>query len=379
MTNVAMVLLFATIILTSCSGEFNNPHAAQASSLIGSMNESQGHGWAQVEVEAHASDASGNPISAEAHVRYETVKEVEVENEEELGLPVVITPTADGNFTTNNGNVITRTENHSASGVTLNVAGGFAKEGTLGERTDEGEQIRQVVYAKISDEAFATATLPEKFTKEWRDEKISIVEYHRIWKKAAPVEPQYRLRWEIVEIDGNDVYCGVVAEKSVNGGQTWEKKDELDYFMAMSCGNLKPEVNGSKLVTSYDFTTSESKAQLEPMAPRKGEGIAKGIDVLNTIAEDNIWSNTFEAPMDASNNTSLVIGGAQAVRVYEPVWHNPETGEVVKLDTPFTGEVVTTVNKVDEATGLYTITREVRFNGQFVNSETGTAQLQLAQ
>jgi hypothetical protein len=378
--NTMMAMLFMVLTFCSCSKEVANHHPAQASNLLGSIEETNGLGWAEIDVEANATDANNENLSAAASVRYEGEKEVMVENEEELGLPV--TATGDGTtFKTNDNNVITRTENHSASkGVTLNVAGGEWKGGTLGERFERNDSIYQEVLANLSDEAFATTSaLPESKIKEWRDSKTSTIRYYRVYvRPAAPVEPEYRLRWEIVEIDGNDVYCGVVAEKSIDG-QTWEKIDEIDYFMAMSCGNLKPQVNGAKIVTSFDFTTSESKAQLEPMAPRKGEGIAKGFDVLNTIAEDNIWSNTFNAPMDADNKTALTIGGAQAVRVYEPVWHNPETGEVVKLDTPFTAEVVTTVNKVDEATGLYTITREVRFNGQFVNSETGTAQLQLAQ
>ena len=376
--NATMAMLFVAF-LTACSSEDLNHHPTSASKLMGSMNEANGLGWATVDVEANATDINGEAIYAEASVRYECAKEVFVESEEELGLPV--TATGDGTtFTINDGNIITRTESHSASnGVTLNVAGGEWKGGTLGERIENGDTIRQEVLSNLSDAAFATANnLPESFAKEWRDSKTSVVKYYRVYvKPAAPVyEAQYRLRVEFIENDGNCSYWKAFGEKSTDGGVNWTIVERVDEFCALTCGNLKPQINGAKLVTSYAFTANEEVKPLETMQPRKNEGTGRTMEIHNTVANDNIWGDTFGAPADANGNTELLISGAQALRIYEPVWHNPETGEEIRLATPFTGEVVTTANKVDES-GILTITREVRLNGQMVNSETATVQLEL--
>jgi hypothetical protein len=326
-----------------------------------------------LDVEAHASDASGNPISAEAHVRYETVKEVEVENEEELGLPVVITPTADGNFTTNNGNVITRTENHSASGVTLNVAGGFAKEGTLGERTDEGGQIRQVVYAKISDEAFATATLPEKFTKEWRDEKVSVVEYHRIWKKAAPVEVNYR---KTLTLDFDDtkgsIYADMLLEK-VQGETILEKAAHYDVMAAW--GEYKPQVS-SISVTGTSFRNEDIPGVNAYSTEKDGDvtGLGDGGKYSRKCIRHTTetFSDVFTSTPDADGNTDRPVRCNLDVWVYSYTCTlsdgHPETFEVEF-------SISSVKNEVDPNTNTYERIIEVKVNGEVVDTMNGKVSL----
>lgn len=350
-----------------------NNHPAQASSLMGSMNKAQGHGYATIDVEAHATDASSNPISAEAHVKYQTV-DVEVENEEELGLPIILTANPDGSFTTNNGNVITREESHSANGVTMNVAGGFPQEGSLGERTDEGDQIRQIVFAKISDEAFATASLPEKFDKDWRDSTISVVEFHRIWKKKAdPVEINYR---KTLTLDFDDtkgsIYADMLLEK-VQGETILEKAAHYDVMAAW--GEYKPQVS-SISVTGTSFRNEDIPGVNAYSTEKDGDvtGLGDGGKYSRKCIRHTTetFSDVFTSTPDANGNTDRPVRCNLDVWVYSYTCTlsdgHPETFEVEF-------SISSVKNEVDPSTNTYERVIEVKVNGQVVDTMSGKVSL----
>jgi len=372
--NVVMAMFF-TAIFSSCSSESINFHATSASNLLGSIEENDGLGWAEIDVEASATDINGNSISATANVRYECAPEVPVANEEELGLPVVLTLNADGTIATGDGNKITRSESHNTSkGVTLNVAGpDLSKGGHLGERIESGNTIRQEVIASPSDEAFATATnLPESFTKEWRGEKVSTVKYYRVYTKAAAPEPIYRLRGEYVETVKGYSYYNVFAEKSLDNGNTWSVMDEYLDFIAERHGTWRPNVS-TQLVNSYEFITEDTTKEHEVEAPQPERGNSKRWTVKNLSKIEYFWKAIFNAPADAEGNTTRDIAGTQVQWINGLVWSNPETGEDMPIN--FTGGIKTTTNKVDETTGIYTRIVEVSCNGEVVESQPGTVTL----
>ena len=374
--NATMAMLFVAF-LTACSSEDLNYHPTQASKLMGSMNEANGLGWATVDVEANATDINGDNIYANAHVRYECDPEVYVESEEELGLPVSLSLNNDGTIATGDGNKITRSESHSASkGVTLNIAGpDLSKGGTLGELTSNGDTLRREIVVNPGDAAFATADLPESFTKEWRNSKTSVVKYYRVYvKKAAPVVAQYRLRPQFVEVDGGYAYFNIYAEKSIDNGATWSEMDRYIDFVGMRYGTWKPNVS-SQLVSSYDFTTNDKPVPMTADEGREGLGESKNFDVINLSKVEYRWGATFAAPADADGKTEREINGAQVVWVYGCVYHNPETGEPMPLN--FTGEAKTTTNEVDKNTGIYTRVVSLICNGQTIDTQTGSVQLEI--
>ena len=373
--NVMMAMLFITLI-SACSGEkIGDHHPSSASNLLGSMTEANGIGWATVDVEANATDINNNNLSANADVRYACEKEVFVDSEEELGLPVVLTLTSENTIATGDKNVITRTENHGASkGVTLNVAGpDLSKGGTLGERFENGDTIRQAILANLIDEAFATTSaLPEGKIKEWRGSKTSVVKYYRVFvKAAAPVEPIYRLRGEYVETVKGYSYYNVFAEKSLDNGNTWTKMDEYLDFVGERHGTWRPNVT-AQLVSSYEFTTEDTTKEYDPEEDRPNLGNSKRWTVKNLSKIEYFWKAIFASPADAEGNTTRDIAGTQVQWLNAAVWSNPETGEDMTLN--FTGGITTT-HSVDESTGIYTRVNSVLCNGEVVESQPGTVTL----
>jgi len=372
----AMVSLTACVLtLTSCSNETANYHPTAATGLMADSASQRGLGWHLFTVKASATDIDGNSISANAEVRYDADRVVYVENEEELGLPISATTPDGQTFYTNDKNTIRRTENHSADGVNLNVAGGEFRYGALGARLND---TTQVCYAYIADQAFATANLPESFSKEWRGEKVSVVEYHRVWRKpTTPVyEPMYRMRAERVEIDEGNVYYDIFVEKSTDNGTTWAEMDKWEYFLACQFGEWKPNVTSTLLVNSYEFTTDDKPVDMEKSTPRLNEGVTKRWDIINDYAQEFRWAAMFNAPADAEGSIVRTIGGAQILKIWKMIYHNPETGKDLEIN--FTGSIRTTTHEVDKTTGIYSRTVEVICNNEVVDTQVGTVQLQLA-
>lgn len=370
MTNVAMVMLFAT--LTSCTQESLeiDPTAAKAM-MVDSLSQ-KGLGWHLFTVKASATDINGKAISAQAQVRYETDPVVYVTSEEELGLPVTATTPDGTNFTTNNGNVIVRTESHSANGVNLNVAGGEWKNGTLGERIDEETQIRQICYAHISDQAFASADLPEKFVKEWRGEKVSVIEYHRVYvKPVTPVEPiVYRksLTLDLEDAANGEAYGDMKVEK-VQGTTVL---DSWDCFGIMAkWGKYNPQVS-SQSVNSFDFTSHDKageKKDLESDLP--GLGKNKTFTRKNVRHTAETFEVRFQSNPDANGETIRPIRGQIDLWVYEYVFVNPEDEHT----ETFTVEVEVKSVKSEVNNSTYEREIHVVINGQTVDIQNGRVEL----
>jgi hypothetical protein len=370
--NATMAMLF--VALTSCSGEMANFHATAASNLLGSIEENDGLGWAEIDVEASATDINGNSISATANVRYECAPEVPVANEEELGLPVVLTLNADGTIATGDGNKITRSESHDTSkGVTLNVAGpDLSKGGHLGERIESGNTIRQEVIANPSDEAFATAAnLPESFTKEWRGEKVSTVKYYRVYTKAAPVEISYRKTFTLdFEDTKGSIYADMLVEK-VQGESVLDKWSHYDVMAAW--GEYKPQVTAQS-VTSTSFTTHDVAGEAKEL-----EADVPGLGDKGTYTRKNVrhTAETFEVQFpstaDAEGNTIRPVRGQIDVWVYTYTFENPEDKHTENFSVEV--EVVSTKSDVDTKTNTYERVIEVRINGEVVDTQTGKVSL----
>lgn len=369
-TCAVMVMLLTA--LTSCSSESVNFHATAASNLLGSIEENDGLGWATVDVEASATDINGNSISATANVRYECAPEVPVANEEELGLPVVLTLNADGTIATGDGNKITRSESHNTSkGVTLNVAGpDLSKGGHLGERIESGNTIRQEVIASPSDEAFATATnLPESFTKEWRGEKVSTVKYYRVYTKAAPVEVTYR---KSLVLDFEDTKGGIYADLLVEKIQGETVLDKWAHYDVMAAwGEYKPQVTAQS-VTSTQFTTHDVLGEAKDL-----ENDVPGLGDKGTYTRKNVrhTAETFEVQFpstaDANGNTVRPVRGQIDVWVYTYTFENPEDNHTEDFSVEV--EVVSTKSEVNNST--YERTIVIKVNGQVVDTQNGSVQL----
>jgi hypothetical protein len=375
--NTMMAMLF--MVLTSCSGEaIGDHHPSSASNLIGTMDESNGIGWAQVDVEANATDADNNNLNASASVRYEGEKEVMVENEEELGLPVILTLTGENTIATGDKNVITRTESHKASkGVTLNVAGpDLSKGGYLGERTENGDTIRQEVLANLIDEAFATAaSLPEGKIKEWRDSKTSVVKYYRVFvKKAAPEEPiVYR---KTLTIDWSDTkgsaYADMLTEK-VQGNTVLEKAAHYDIVAAW--GQYKPEVKTIN-VTGTSFRNEDIQGVNALNATSDGDVTGLGDDGKYTRRcvrhTTETYSDVFTSTPDADGNTDRPIRCNLDTWLYEYTCELSD-GHTETFSVEF--EIKSIKNEVDPTTNIYERIIEVRINGQLADTMNGKVQL----
>lgn len=375
--NVAMVLLFATTFLTSCSKEVANHHPAQASNLMGSMTEANGLGWATVDVEASAKDINGDPISAAADVRYTCEKEVFVQYEEELGLPVVLTLAGDNLIATGDGNKITRTENHGASkGVTLNVAGpDLSKGGYLGELTSNGDTLRQEVLANLIDEAFATADLPKGKDKEWRDSKTSVVKYYRVFVKAvAPEEPiVYR---KTLTIDWSDTkgsaYADMLTEK-VQGNTVLEKAAHYDVMAAW--GEYKPQVS-SIIVTGTSFRNEDIPGVNAYSTEKDGDvtGLGDGGKYSRKCIRHTTetYSDVFNSTADADGNTDRPVRCNLDVWVYSYTCTMSD-GHTETFSVEF--EIKSIKNEVDPNTNTYERIIEVKVNGQVVDTMSGKVSL----
>lgn len=367
-----VMAMFFTAIFSSCSSESINYHPTAATGLMADSASQRGLGWHLFTVKASATDIDGNSISANAEVRYETDQVVYVDSEEELGLPVTATTPDGTNFTTNNGNVIVRTESHSADGVNLNVAGGEWRNGTLGERIDEGTQIRQICYANIADQAFATANLPESFSKEWRGEKVSVVEYHRVFvKKAAPVEISYRKTFTLDFDDTKgSIYADMLVEK-VQGESVLDKWAHYDVMAAW--GEYKPQVTAQS-VTSTQFTTHDVLGEAKDL-----ENDVPGLGDKGTYTRKNVrhTAETFEVQFpstaDANGNTVRPVRGQIDVWVYTYEFVNPEDNHREVFEVEFSVE--STKSEVNPNTNAYERTIVIKVNGQVVDTQNGSVQL----
>jgi len=378
-TNTAMVMLFAVVLtLCACSGEsIGDHHPSSASNLIGTMDESNGIGWAQVDVEANATDADNNNLNASASVRYECEKEVFVENEEELGLPVVLTLTGENTIATGDKNVITRTENHSASkGVTLNVAGpDLSKGGTLGERTTSGDTIRQAILANLIDEAFATTSaLPEGKIKEWRGSKTSVVKYYRVYVKQTPAEITYRRSFELdfSSISKGKVFAQMKIEK-VQGNEVLETASH--FGVIAQWGAYNPQVS-SISVLSTEFRNEDIAGLNAFSAEKDGEKGGLGDDGKYTrrcVRHTNeTFSDVFTSTPDADGNTDRPVRSNLDVWVYTYTCVLSD-GHTETFNIDF--EIKSVKNEVDPTTNTYERIIEVKVNGEVVDTMTGKVSL----
>jgi hypothetical protein len=375
--NTMMAMLFM-VVLTSCSGEaIGDHHPSSASNLIGSITEDSGLGWAEIDVVANATDADNNNLSASANVRYACEKEVFVDSEEELGLPVVLTLTSENTIATGDKNIISRTENHGASkGVTLNVAGpDLSKGGTLGERTEEGNKIRQEVLANLIDEAFATATsLPEGKIKEWRGSKTSVVKYYRVYVKPTPVEVSYRRTFNLdfSSINKGKVFAQMRIEK-VQGEQVVEAASH--FGVIAQWGAYNPQVTSIN-VLGTSFRNEDIAGVNSFSAEKDGEKGGLGDDGKYTrrcIRHTNeTYSDVFTSTPDAEGNTDRPVRSNLDVWVYEYVCVLSD-GHTETFNIDF--EIKSVKNEVDTTTNVYERIIEVRINGEVVDTMTGKVQL----
>lgn len=370
--NTMMAMLFMVLTLTSCSSESINNHPTAATGLMADSASQRGLGWHLFTVKASATDINGNSISANAEVRYDADRVVYVENEEELGLPISATTPDGQTFYTNDKNTIRRTENHSADGVNLNVAGGEFRYGALGARLND---TTQVCYAYIADQSFATANLPESFSKEWRGEKVSVVEYHRIWKKAAPAPAEVNYR-KVLTIDWSDtrgaVYAEMVTEKT-QGESVIERAAHYD--MMAQWGVYNPQVS-SISVLSTEFRNEDiagvNAFSAEKDAAKTGLGDGGKYTRRCVRHTNETFSDVFTSTPDADGNTD------RPVRCNLDVWVYTYTcvlsdGHEETFEVEFS--ISSVKNEVDPTTNVYERIIEVKVNGQVVDTMNGKVSL----
>jgi hypothetical protein len=336
--------------------------------MVDSLSQ-KGLGWHLFTVKASATNINGKAVSANAEVRYDAEKVVYVETEEEMGMPVTAT-TPDGNtFYTNDKNTINRSENHSADGVNLNVAGGEWRGGYLGARLND---TTQVCYAYIADNALITATnMPDNFQKEWRGEKVSVIEYHRVLRKAAPVDPiAYRksLTLDFEDAANGEAYGDMKVEK-VQGSTIL---DSWDCFGIMAkWGKYNPQVS-SQSVNSFDFTSHDKageKKDLESDLP--GLGKNKTFTRKNTRHTAETFEVRFNSNPDANGETIRPIRGQIDLWVYTYEFTNPEDSH----KETFTVEVEVKSVKSEVVNSTYEREIHVVINGQTVDVQNGKVEL----
>ena len=306
-TCAVMVMLLTA--LTSCNGEQEILLPSNATALLTTEIDSTmtlGHTEAWWSGSAKTADAV--LIDGSGRLVYDAMPKIYVA---QLGLPTNVTGNNTGTvFTSSDGQVFNRSFNWSSTtGVNGTSTPSWLRTVILAQLNDSTE----LVEAQFNEAwEVSTSLLPTSVISRRADNAIIRVLYQRVVKPEAPkpVAAQYRLRIEFIENDGNNSYWKAFGEKSTDGGITWTIEEQVDEFCALTCGNLKPQINGAKLVSSYSFAPSEEAKPLEASQPRPNEGIARSMEIRNTIATDNIWGDTFDAPADANGNAKLLISGA---------------------------------------------------------------------
>jgi hypothetical protein len=366
-SSVMGLMLFITILTSSCSKEIANVHPSQASDLITSNIDSLMRlGHTEAWWSGEAKTAEGIVVDGNGRLIYDGLPKVYVPT---LGLPTNVTANKQGSvFTSDDGNVFNRTFDwQSSTGVNGSSTGTWERTIIVSQLNDSTE----LVEAQFNENwSVWTDKLPSGKEASKSGNVIVRVPYLRV-VKPTPVEITYR-KSIILDFEDalakNKAYGDMKVEKmqGENVLSTW-----CHYDIMAKWGEFDPQVS-AQYVTSFEFTShdvaGESK-ELDADLPGLGDGGCFTRKNVRHTAET--FEVQFPSTADTNGNTVRPIRGQIDVWVYTYTFENPEDNHKETFEVEFEVKSV----KSEVSGNVYERIIEVRINGEVVDTQNGKVEL----